>query len=42
MEIVNHRRNMLDATESNVKENDNFAMKVISTEIVNGKGYVFF
>ena len=40
MEIVNHRRKMLDAMESNAKENDNFAIKVISTENVDGKSYI--
>ena len=32
MEIVTHRKKMLDATESNAKGNVNFATKVISTE----------
>ena len=32
MEIVNHRRQMLDAMESNAKGNDNFAAKVINTK----------
>ena len=41
MEIVNHRRKMLDAMESNAKGNDNFAIKVISTENVDGKTYIF-
>ena len=41
MEIVNHRRKMLDAMESNAKGNDNFAIKVISTENVDGKSYIF-
>ena len=40
MEIVNHRRKMLDAMGSNTKENDNFAIKVISTENVDGKSYI--
>ena len=40
MEIVNHRRKMLDAMESNAKENDNCAIKVISTENVDGKSYI--
>ena len=31
---------MLDAMESNAKENDNFAIKVISTENVDGKSYI--
>ena len=34
MEIVNPRRKMLDAMESNAKGNDNFDAKVISTENV--------
>ena len=33
---------MLDAIESNAKGNDNFAIKVISTENVEGKSYIFF
>ena len=37
MEIVNHRRKMLDAAGSNVKGNNNFSIKVISTENVDGK-----
>ena len=41
MEIVNHRRKTLDAMESNAKGNDNFAIKVISTENVDGKSYIF-
>ena len=41
MEIVNHRRKMSDAMESNAKGNDNFAIKVISTENVDGKSYIF-
>ena len=41
MEIVDHRRKMLDAMESNAKGNDNFAIKVISTENVDGKSYIF-
>ena len=40
MEIVNHRRKMLDAMESNAKKNDNFAMKVLSTDNVDGKLYL--
>ena len=32
MGIVNHRRQMLDAMESNAKGNDNFAAKVINTK----------
>ena len=34
MEIVYQRWKILDAMESNPKGNDNFATKVISTEIV--------
>ena len=41
MEIVNHRWKILDAMESNAKGNDNFAIKVISTENVDGKSYIF-
>ena len=41
MESVNHRRKMFDAMESNAKGNDNFAIKVISTENVDGKSYIF-
>ena len=37
MEIINQKRKMLDATESNAKGNDNFASKVISTENVEKK-----
>ena len=37
MEIVNHRRQILDAIESNAKGNDNFATKVKRTENVEGK-----
>ena len=32
---------MLDAIESNAKGNDNFAIKVISTENVEEKSYIF-
>ena len=32
---------MLDAMESNAKGNDNFSTKVISTEKVEGKSYIF-
>ena len=32
---------LLDAMESNAKGNDNFAIKVISTENVEGKSYIF-
>ena len=41
MEIVNHRRKMLDVMESSAKENDNFAIKVKSTETADGKSYIF-
>ena len=34
MEIVNQRRKMLDAMESSPKGNNNFAIKVVSTENV--------
>ena len=37
MEIVNPRRKMLDAMESNAKGNDNFAIKLISTENIERK-----
>ena len=37
MEIINQRRKMLDAMESNAKGNDNFANKVISTENIEKK-----
>ena len=40
MEVVNCRQKMLDAMESNAKENDNFALKVISTENVEGKNSI--
>ena len=40
MEVVNHRRKMLDAMESNAKGNDNFAIKLISTENVEGKSSI--
>ena len=32
---------MFDAMESNAKGNDNFAIKVISTENVQGENYSF-
>ena len=32
---------MLDAMESDAKGNDNFSTKVISTENVEGKSYIF-
>ena len=32
---------MLDAMQSNAKWNDNFAIKVISTENVEGKSSIF-
>ena len=37
MKTVNQRRKMLDAMESNAKENDNFATKVTSIENVEKK-----
>ena len=37
MEIINHRRQMLDSMESSAKGNNNFAAKVISTETVERK-----
>ena len=40
MEIVNHRRKMLDVMECSAKGNDNFAIKVIITENVEGKSYI--
>ena len=40
MEIVNHRWKMLEAMESNATGNDNFAVKVISTENVEGKSSI--
>ena len=40
MEIVNHRRKMLDAIESNAKGNDSFAIKVISAVNIDGKSYI--
>ena len=40
MEIVNHRRKMLDAMESNFKGNDNFAIKVVSAEKLEGKSSI--
>ena len=40
MEIVNHRRKMLDAMGSNAKGNNNFSIKVISAENVDGKSYI--
>ena len=41
MEIVNHRQNRLEAMESNAQGHDNFAIKVISTENVEGKSSIF-
>ena len=41
MEIINHRRKMLDAMENNAKVNDNFAIKVISTENVEEIKLIF-
>ena len=40
MEIVNHRRKMLHAIESNAKGNDSFAIKVISAVNIDGKIYI--
>ena len=40
MKVVNHRRKMLDAVESNANGNDNFAIKMVSTENVEGKSYI--
>ena len=37
MEIVNHRRKVLEAMESNAKGNKNFVIKVISMENIEGK-----
>ena len=37
MEIIKHRRKMLDAMERSAKETDNFAINVTSTGNVNGK-----
>ena len=37
MEIVDHRRKMLDDMESNGKGNHNFATKLISMKNVEGK-----
>ena len=34
MEIVHHRRKMLDAMESNAKGNDNFTIKVIARNML--------
>ena len=41
MKIVNHRRKTWDAMEINAKGNDNFAIKVISTENKEGKSSHF-
>ena len=41
MEIVNYRQKMLDAYgKQYAKENDNFAIKAISTENADGKCYI--
>ena len=37
LQMINHRRHMLDAIEINAKLNNSFATKVISTENVEGK-----
>ena len=49
MEIVNQRRKMLDAMESSPKGNNNFAIKVVSTEnveknakVVRRKNQIYF
>ena len=41
MEIVDYRRKMLDAMESNAKGNDNFAIKATSTENVEEIKLIF-
>ena len=41
MKIANYRRKMLDAMESNANWNDNFTIKEIRTENVEGKSYIF-
>ena len=41
MEIINLTRKRLDAMESTAKGNDNFAIKVISTESVEWKSSIF-
>ena len=41
METFNHRRQILDARESNAKVNDTFATKMVSTEMLKGKDLVF-
>ena len=41
MKIVNQRRKMWDAMESNAKGNNNFAIKMISTANVEGKSSPF-
>lgn len=37
LQMINHRRHMLDAIEINAKLNNSFATKAISTENVEGK-----
>ena len=41
MEIVSHKQKNLYAVISNAKGHDNFAVKVISTENVEVKSYIF-
>ena len=41
MKVVNHRPKILDATESNAKGNDNFPIKVISTENGERRSSIF-
>ena len=41
MEILNHKRAILDAMESNDKGSDNFATKSISTKYIEGKSSSF-
>ena len=40
MEIINLTRKSLDAIENTAKGNDNFAIKVIRTESVEGKSSI--
>ena len=41
MEIINLTRKSLNTMESTAKGNDNFAIKVIITESVEGKSSIF-
>ena len=41
MKVVHHRPKILDAMESNAKENDNFPIKVISTENGERRSSIF-